>query len=169
MNWDNISKLIAKTAPLLGGVLLGPAGAAGGKLIASALGTSEDPEAIAHAIKTDPSAMLKLKQLNNSHKLELEKLLINGENKRLELNHADTASARAREVALKDRTPKILAYSIVVGFFGVIGYLLANGMASIADNPIAMMLLGTLASAVTLVLGYYFGSSSGSKNKSLIK
>ena len=49
MEWKDLAADVAKAAPILGGLLGGPAGAAVGGLIASALGTSNDPAQISEA------------------------------------------------------------------------------------------------------------------------
>lgn len=67
--WDEIKELIGNSAPILGTLLGGPAGGAVGGLIAKALGTSNDPEAISEAIKNNPDAFVKLKELENSKEL----------------------------------------------------------------------------------------------------
>ena len=49
MQWSDITGFIGQAAPLLGGVLAGPAGAAAGRLVASALGVDSSPDAV-HAL-----------------------------------------------------------------------------------------------------------------------
>lgn len=61
--WESIKDTVGKIAPVAGTLLGGPAGGAVGGLIASALGVDNDPDAVAQAIKTDPSAALKLRQV----------------------------------------------------------------------------------------------------------
>jgi hypothetical protein len=63
VTWDDVKSLIGKSAPVLGGILGGPGGAAVGALVSSALGTSNTPDAVAAALQSDPNALLKLKQL----------------------------------------------------------------------------------------------------------
>jgi hypothetical protein len=62
----------------------------------------------------------------------------------------------------------MLAYGITLGFFAVLGYILWRGLPQ--DNEAAknviLVLVGSLGSAWTSgVIGYYFGSSVGSRAK----
>jgi hypothetical protein len=77
----------------------------------------------------------------------------------------DRQSARQREMALRDTTPKILAFGITVGFFGIMGYMLVEPLPE-AGHDVLLVLLGSLGTAWTAIVTYYFGSSAGSTAKS---
>lgn len=86
--WREIGAMVAKTgAPILGGLLGGPAGAIGGtmvgKIIAAALGVEDTVDAIEAAIKLDPDAAVKLREAELRNQVELEKLAF--EHTRLEI------------------------------------------------------------------------------------
>lgn len=74
MNWSDIAGVVGKAAPLVGTLLGGPAGGAVGGLIASALGTSNDPESVSEALKVDPDAVVKIKQIETEHKTRLQEM-----------------------------------------------------------------------------------------------
>ena len=153
-------QVLATVAPLLGTAIGGPFGGLAGTLLAKALGTT-DPKAMDAAItSTDPDILLKLKQADNDFQAQLKALDISEE----KLSFDDTANARAREVAVHDSTPHVLAYGITVGFFGILGYLLWNGKPPGGD--VMMVMLGSLGTAWTGIVAYYFGSSAGSADKS---
>lgn len=84
MNWKDIADTVGKVAPLIGGVLGGPAGAAAGAVLSSVLGTDNNPEAIANAVRNDPEAAVKLRQAELDHAAEMQRLLLQGESQRLE-------------------------------------------------------------------------------------
>jgi hypothetical protein len=84
--------------------------------------------------------------------------------KELELELQDRASARAREAAIKDYTPSMLAGMVTISY-GVIQYYLLTHIIPAEMREIIMRTLGTLDMALGMVLGYYFGSSLGSHLK----
>jgi len=63
MDWGDIKDAVASVAPTLGTALAGPAGGAVGGLLASALGVEQTPEAVSQAIKADPQAAVKLREV----------------------------------------------------------------------------------------------------------
>lgn len=82
--WDEIKSLVGKSAPLLGTALLGPGtGTAVGAMIASVLGVDNDPEQILEKLKTDPDALVKLKQLEYQNEQKLQALVLESETKQL--------------------------------------------------------------------------------------
>ena len=81
-----------------------------------------------------------------------------------EIDANDRSSARQREAAIKDKTPAILAYSITAGFFGVLFFMM-NYEIPLAEKEVLFVMLGSLGTAWTGVIAYYFGSSSGSAAK----
>lgn len=84
MEWSDLGRSIASMAPLLGGALGGPGGAALGSLISNAFGGSaDDPDGLVKLIQADPNAAIKLKELEFNNKVQLEKLVIESESNRL--------------------------------------------------------------------------------------
>ena len=66
-------------------------------------------------------------------------------------------------MTVQDRTPRVLAYLVVGAFIGVIiGVLSGWGK---ADSVLAGTLIGYLSAKAEQVIAYYFGSSSGSAEK----
>ena len=97
-----------------------------------------------------------------------------GELAQLEANVKEMQSARDREIQIatssaapmlnKIVTPVLALGTVSLTFilFGVIIFVDVDS----DSKDILIYVLGALTSAVTMVLGYYFGSSAGSKEKS---
>lgn len=162
-------KAVIKTAaPFLGTALGGPLGGAAGKLIAVALGgdeTKATPDDLAKLVQNvTPEQLLALKNADQAYALQLRQLNIN-EVKDLEaLAMQDRTSAREREVAVKDWTPRILAYGVTAGFFGLLYWLMRHEVPA-SSKDILNVMLGSLGTAWISVVTYYFGSSAGSQRK----
>jgi hypothetical protein len=52
---------------------------------------------------------------------------------------------------------------VTTGFFGILGFMIINGDYK-PTEPLLVM-LGSLGTAWTMIIGFYFGSSSSSQNK----
>jgi len=176
MDWKQIGSQIANYAPMLGGILGGPPGAAlgaGVKMISKALGLNPDtatPAQVEQKLKNDPQALLKIKQMELAHERELTQLYLK-----------DVSDARAREVAVVQATGKkdtnlyILAYLYVAGFFGSTGMMiyliLANKFPNDVPEYVVFLLgnlFGALTAGVTAVVQYFFGSSKSSSDKTAL-
>ncbi len=72
--WKRAGRAIGKIAPVLGAVVGGPGGATMGAVISKALGVANSEEAILEAIKVDPNAAVKLREIESSQTVELERL-----------------------------------------------------------------------------------------------
>lgn len=174
MEWKDVGSKIADAAPLLGS-LFGPVGTgigAGIKLLASAFGLKESettPEKINALLSTDPTAALKLAEIESSNKIELQKLVIEAERMRL----ADVADARGREVKIvqstggRDWNLYALAWLVVFGFF-LLCYALMRVSLPAGSNEVVFMLFGSLATGFGTVLQYFFGSSKSSSDKTAL-
>ncbi|MFT7560298.1 MAG: hypothetical protein ACI93R_002216 [Flavobacteriales bacterium] len=177
MDWKDIGRsLISQGAPMLGGLLGGPAGAVAGKLLAGTFGADpENPEEVMNAIQGDPDAILKIRELEMTHKQKLQELQLD-ETKAF-LN--DINSARQRESAIATATGKqdkhlyiltyiyvgsffVLILGVILGEFGVFG---SKATETFKDSPLIMMIVGALISGVTQIISYFFGSSKGSSEK----
>lgn len=162
MNFGQKALQVLKTvAPTLALGALGPFGPLAAGLLSSALGTpaGDDKAAETALLGATPDQLLGLKKAENDFQVQMKQLGIDEE----KLSFDDTANARARDMAVKDLTPQILAYGVTAGFFGILGFLLWNGKPPGGD--VIMVMLGALGSAWGAVVNFYFGSSAGSASK----
>lgn len=154
MEW--LKQIAPTIATAMGGPLAGMAVSA----ISKAIGVDEDkvsdlisnnkmtPEQIAQ-IKI---AEIELKRQENELGLNFEKLAVD-----------DRKSAREMQMSTRSWVPPSLAAAITVGFFGILILLLLGKVDG--NNPTILMMLGSLSTAWTGIIAYYFGSSAGSQAK----
>lgn len=175
MEWKDVGNLVAKMAPALGTALGGPAGGAVGGLIANLLGTDSDAEAVAKAIQADPNIAVKLKEIElEAQRLHYEAIEKERQAQIEELKAyiGDVQSARQRQTEHEKATGKtdinfyVLAWVIVVGFFGLIGVLMFVEIPP-KQSEVMFMLFGTLSAGFGAVIQYFFGSSKGSADKTI--
>ena len=105
MDWK---KLVSTVAPTIGKALGGPLVGTAVQYVSNALlGKPEatDEEIEAALATASPDTLLKLKEAENSFKIQMKELNISEE----KLVYDDRANARAREIAVKDRMPALLA------------------------------------------------------------
>ena len=139
------------------------------KLVASALGVEPSEEAIAAEIQQNPEALLKLKELESTHRIELEKLLLEKERIRLQ----DVQNARQRQTETEKSTGKrdmnlyVLAWFGVLGYLALIIYLIAFGLPKMTVELALMVgnLIGIVGGKYSSIYDYFFGSSQGSAHK----
>jgi len=160
---DKAKAVLASVAPELGLAAGGPFGALAGTLLSKALGTKgpDDPATDVAVISGDTEKLLAVKKANDEFLIRIEELGVD----KSKLAYDDTINARAREISVKDWTPRILAYGVVAVTAFVEGWAALHGLPQKADPMIIGRVLGTLDSATMLVLGYYFGTSAGSAKK----
>jgi hypothetical protein len=184
VDWKSIAGAVAPLAPTLGKVLgagFGPVGAIvgglAGEALASAFGTEATPEAVGKAIATDPDAAEKLERLEAERgqeilaqaQVKIEEL--KQQTAQFQVEADDTQRARQAQIDLATiNSPlswgsSILATVFTVAFFVVLSIVLVQSD-TIKDNPVLLILLGTLTAGMGQILGYFFGSSAGSKNSS---
>lgn len=155
--------LLAQVAPAIGTAIGGPFGALAGVALKAVLGLEEDAteEATAQALaKATPEQLLDLKRADNEFRLDLEKLGVD----LAKIEADDRASARQREMAVKDWVPGVLALVLTVGFFGLLGWMMHQAPPE-GSRDILNIMLGSLGTGWVTMLAYYFGSSAGSASK----
>jgi hypothetical protein len=114
------------------------------------------PEEIAALKQQEVDFALKMQQLGFQHQEELEAIAA-----------GDRSNARAREIALRDRIPAILAIAVTGGFFGLL-FVLLRWAPPQQNEALLNISLGSLGTAWVAIISYYFGSSAGSERKSEI-
>jgi hypothetical protein len=156
-------KIISAVAPTIATALGGPlAGAATAQLVARFGDEKAAESALASA---SPETIVQLRQLE----IEFQKFLAQNEIDLEQVHQNDRASARLREVAVKDNTPQLLAFSYLGIFLAVLmmQFWIIIDAVDAAEGALRILdgMTGILG---TLVIGskdYYFGSSVGSKQK----
>jgi hypothetical protein len=171
-----LATAIGGIAPTIATMLGGPLAGTAVKALAGALGLADNatPEDITKAVGSlspDQIAMIRKADQEHAEKMEqlgidLKKLNADHEEAMLNAENADRASARQREVAVKDNTPKILAALVMIAAT-LVGVLVLTGQVT-KDPSLAVqvgIVVGYVFSEAKAVLSYYFGSSTGSKIK----
>jgi hypothetical protein len=78
------------------------------------------------------------------------------------LNVEDRKSAREMQAETRSYIPAILAVSVTIGFFGILVGMMTETFKT--SDPL-MLMLGSLGTAWTGIIAFYFGSSAGSQAK----
>jgi hypothetical protein len=154
MDW--LKQIAPTIATALGGPLAGMAVSA----ISKAIGV--DPDKVSDLISSnkltaDQIAQVKIAEIELQ--AQAQELGLNFEKLAVE----DRMSARDMQAATRSIVPPALAAIITVGFFGILGMMLFGKVDS--NNPAILMMLGSLGTAWTGIIAYYFGSSAGSQAK----
>lgn len=156
---QKLKGIIATVAPKLGMALGGPLGGLAGSVIQNALGVDSESAAV-QLLESDPDALLKLKEAEMAFDARMKELDIDEE----KLHQVDRASAR--EMAARTTIiPQIsMSALFVVGYFIIIGLFFSETLV-IPMGEAFYLLVGVLTAAIPQILAFWFGSSSGSKEK----
>ncbi len=167
------NEVLKKAFPFISAAasLGGPLGTMAAAIVGKAIGADKAPAATSDGISnaiataiTDPAQRAALIQAEHDFQLQMAELGYKDAEELATTAAADRASARNREIQVRDRVPTILATVITLGFFGTLSCMVKFGVP--ADGHDAFMLmLGALITAWTGVVAYYFGSSAGSAAK----
>lgn len=167
MNFDwkgALGNLAPMLATALGGPLAGGAVAA----ITEALGLgpgASDAEIAKKLATASPDTLLQLKKAEQDFAARMAELGFKSEADLAKIEADDRASARQREVERQDWTPRILAYLVTGGFFGMLSVMAFAEIPPGSKEPL-YILLGSLGTAWTAIISYYFGSTAGGQLKS---
>ncbi|MEX3972266.1 hypothetical protein [Paraburkholderia caribensis] len=156
-NWGDVAATIAKAAPILGNLIPGVGTVAGAgvgavaSIVASALGTSPDPDSIMAALKNDPEALAKVRQAELDNQTQLAQIAMQREQNQLAAQTAayqadatDRQGARAYAQATNDHTARNLAYLYTLALFCTIGAHLWIWVAKVPVDPIVIGTINTL-------------------------
>lgn len=159
---DKLKSIVGAVAPTIGTALGGPLGGVAGTVLRRALGQDKatDEELEATIAAADPETLLKIKAAD----LEFQKFLKQADIQIEQLANDDRASARGREMQLHDKTPAMLGAAVTIGFFGVLLWMLKYGLPSQGEQALLVM-LGSLGTAWSSIVNYFYGSSSSSRTK----
>jgi hypothetical protein len=153
MSW--LEQIAPTIATALGGPLAGMAVSA----VSKAIGVSpEEVQNVIQAGKMDATQIAALQQAELELKKQAQQLGLDF----AKLSNEDRASARNMQTSVRSFIPPTLSILVTLGFFGIlIGLMLQKFQTSDA----LMLMLGSLGTAWTGIIAFYFGSSAGSQAK----
>ena len=153
MSW--IEQLAPTIASCLGGPLAGMAVEAISKAIgvdsSAVQDTINSGKLTAEQIASIQQAEIALKAKAQEMNLDFEQLAVQ-----------DRKSARDMQNTTKSFIPPLLALIITLGFFGILVGMMTG---KVTSSDALMLLLGSLGTAWTGVISFYFGSSASSQAK----
>lgn len=160
--WKSILKTVA---PILGTAIGGPFGGMASKFLIEKLGGDENTteDQMQEMIeKASPETLMKLKTIDNEFKVKMKELGL----KEKDLAAEDRKDARAMGIKTT-LLPQMIISVIFITAFAIILYTAFTGLADMSptQNTIVNILLGILSAGVVQVMNFWFGSSSGSKEK----
>lgn len=163
MDLSKIGGIIGAVAPTIATALGGPLAGMATKFISNALfghqdGTTDDIQAA--LLNPTGDQLAALKRIDADFKVQMKQLDIDLER----IAADDRDSARQMQIATKSWLPEVLAILVTIGFFGIIIYILKWGLPE-SGREALLLLLGSLGTAWTGVMAFYFGSSAGSQKK----
>ena len=154
MDW--LKQIAPTIATALGGPLAGMAVSA----ISKAVGVDEDKvQDLISSNKMTPDQIAQVKLAEIELKRQENELGLNFESLAVD----DRKSAREMQATTRSIVPPVLAAIVTLGFFGIMVMMLLGKVDS--NNPAILMMLGSLGTAWTGIISYYFGSSAGSQAK----
>lgn len=155
---SNWKETLAAVAPTLASALGGPlAGSVVSVIGNKLLGVEDATESqIAEAIKkASPEQLVALQKINNQYEIDMKSLDVQN-------------TEGARNLAIKtSMAPQVTLSTIyTVGYFGLMAALLSGKVSIPVDiDDMVMTLLGIMTAAQAQIMNFWFGSSSGSKEK----
>lgn len=178
MNWSDIGGIVGRAAPIVGTLLGGPAGAAVGALVASALNVPNDPDSVNLALAGNPDAVVRIQELQLTAQVELEKLAVQVETVRLQAAGAQySAEAADRDSARKlaatqprDFVRPTLTFIMLCGSLFVVVAVLIGWANEVIKDPTAALTVGTVLGLwlgmTKEVMGFWFGMTKESQKQS---
>ena len=153
---------LATVAPGLATALGGPLAGMAVKMATDALGIEPNEAALKAVLSSgDPEVLAKLKTVESDFKVRMRELDIEEDR----IAGADRASAR--ELFKVDKIPQmVLSFVFVSGYFATLGMMMAGIWVITGEmRDVIILLLGLMTREIPTIMQFWFGSSSGSKDK----
>ena len=165
----DVKKIVSTVAPWIAAALGGPLGSAAVGVVADALGLSEKTEdSINRALSgVTPEQMLALKIADHSFAERMQELGYANVKDLEALAAADRKDARDMQRVTPSMVPALLSAGVTIGYFAVLIGMM-TGALRVSDSQALMLMLGSLGTAWGGVMAYWFGSTSGSREKTQI-
>jgi hypothetical protein len=150
---------IESIAPTIASALGGPLAGLAVEAVSKAIGV--DPNQVQDTInsgKLTADQIAQIQAAEISLKEKAQQMGLNFE----ELAVQDRKSAREMQTTTKSWIPPLLAILVTLGFFGILAGMMTG---KVTSSEALMIMLGSLGTAWTGIIAFYFGSSASSQNK----
>lgn len=180
MDWKDIASKVGAAAPLLGTLLGGPAGGAVGTVVAAALGAQATPADVEAVLLSSSEAAAKLREVESTNRVELERLAYQAEATRLQASAAQYAAeaadrASARDLAAKqpnDFVRPTITLAMIAGSLFIVVAIVLGWATEVMSNATTSLTLGTVIgywfNEMKSVMGFYFGMTKDASTQSRI-
>jgi hypothetical protein len=154
--------ILSAVAPILAELLPGPLGGVVRKVLGEVIGKpgATDAEIEKAIVDADPALLLKLREAQDKFALEMKQKGIDLE----KIAADDRANARGMQVATKSRVPAVLGAVVVIGWIGMLAYVMSGRIPS-ENREIVIQAVGTMNAALMMVLGFWYGTTANSAKK----
>jgi hypothetical protein len=150
---------LAQIAPSIATALGGPLAGLAITAISKALGIDEkDVQKTIETGKLSAEQMMSLKQAEIELQAKAQELGLNFET----LATQDRKSARDMQISTKSIIPAVLAIGVTIGFFTILVGLMTD---NVTKSDALLLMLGSLGTAWTAIVSFYFGSSANSEKQ----
>jgi hypothetical protein len=151
-------------APLLGTALGGPLGGAAASFIADKLGLdTKDVKSISEVLNGGKMTPEQIAQVKLAE-IDFQKFLESNKIKLEEIAALDRGSAREMLKTTRSYVPATLTFGITIGYFVVLLGMMTKAF-TVADSQVMLIMLGQLGTAWGVTIAFWFGTTSGSKDK----
>lgn len=149
--------------------LAGPPGMAASVILGKVLNVNNPtPDSVTKALSSltlTPEVQAQLQEAEQQYRLQMQSMGYQHEEDLAKLAVEDRSNARQMQISVKSWVPPTLAILVTLGFFGLLGLMLFRGFPPSSAQVLDIM-TGSLGTAWITIIGFYFGSSSGSEQKS---
>jgi hypothetical protein len=127
MDFSKIGGLLEQIAPTIATAVGGPLAGMAVKTLSTAIfghpdGSPEDVQAA--MMNATPDQLIAVKNADYDFQVQMEQIGVDLE----KIAAGDRDSARQMQIATKDWVPRLLAMVVTLGFFGILIFMLTNGM-----------------------------------------
>lgn len=155
---------IKTIAPMIGTALGGPLGGAAASFIAGKLGIADSTiEAVTDVLNSGKMTPEQISAVKLAE-IDFQKFLKDHDIKMEDIAAKDRDSARTMQRETRSYMPATMTVLITVGYFGILGFMLADPDKIKESGPL-LMLLGALATSFGTVIAFWFGTTANSGAK----
>lgn len=170
---SKLTEIISNSAKILANVLPLPGAAPILNLVSAAFGGSDNEDDLANKIASDPNAAVKLREIEENTKVQLQQIAAQQAQAQIAANTAmyesdqkDRENARSYAIQTKGYVQVVLAFLMFFGVFFTIAYIFLHGLPKESESSsILIMLISQLSNGLGMCLAFFLGTSDSSRKK----